>query len=127
MLAEMLYEETGKATTTRVLSADASGIDIEITLQTKGKIMGVEQSSAWTYNSKTGPDGAIRGEVLRGMREPAPHALPFLCLRESRRLQVLRRMRPRPLHDGGAGFRRERAGTSENTRCGATPPHGALR
>ena len=62
MLAEMLYEETGKATTTRVLSADASGIDVEITLQTKGKIMGVEQNSAWTYNSNTGPDGAIRGE-----------------------------------------------------------------
>ncbi len=62
MLAEMLYEETGKATTTRVLSSDASGIDLEVTLQTKGKIMGVEQNSAWTYNSNTAPDGTIHGE-----------------------------------------------------------------
>ena len=61
MLAEVLYEETGKATTTRVVSSDASGIDVEITLQTKGQILGVEQKSAWTYNSKTRPDGSIQG------------------------------------------------------------------
>ena len=61
MLAEVLYEETGKATTTRVLSSDATGIDIEVTLQTKGQILGVEQNSTWTYNSKTRPDGSIQG------------------------------------------------------------------
>ena len=61
MLTEVLYEETGKATTTRVLSSDASGINIEVTLQTKGKILGVEQNSTWTYNSKTLANGSIHG------------------------------------------------------------------
>ncbi len=61
MLAEVLYEESGKANITRVLSSDATGIDVEVTLQTKGKILGVEQKSAWTYNSKTRPDGSIHG------------------------------------------------------------------
>ena len=61
MLAEVLYEESGKANITRVLSSDATEIDVEVTLQTKGKILGVEQNSTWTYNSKTRPDGSIQG------------------------------------------------------------------
>ncbi len=61
MLAEVIYEESGKANITRVLSSDATGINVEVTLQTKGKILGVEQNSTWTYNSKTRPDGSIHG------------------------------------------------------------------
>jgi|SRR5712691_5420008 len=62
MLGEILYEETGKTTGIRVLSSEVGEVKLEVTLQTEGRIQGVEQKSTWTYWSKTRSDGSIYGE-----------------------------------------------------------------
>ncbi len=62
MLGELIYEEKGTTTGVRVLSAEAGEVKVEITLQTQGKIKGVDENSLWTYWSKTRADGSIYGE-----------------------------------------------------------------
>ena len=62
MLGEVLFKETGKTIGMRVLSADAGGVKVEVTLQTEGQIDGVAETSLWTYSSLTRPDGSIYGE-----------------------------------------------------------------
>ena len=62
MLGEIIYEETGKTTGLRVLSPEAGEVKVEVTLQTQGKIGGIEETSLWTYWSKTRSDGSIYGE-----------------------------------------------------------------
>jgi len=62
MLGEILYEEKGKTTGVRVLSSDGGEVTVEVTLQAQGKIQGMEETSMWTYWSKTRPDGTIYGE-----------------------------------------------------------------
>ncbi len=61
-LGNLLYEEKGKAIGMRVLSSDAGGTKMEVTLQTEGRIEGVDENSLWTYSSFTRPDGSIYGE-----------------------------------------------------------------
>ena len=48
----------------RVLSSDASGTTVEITLQTTGQIRGVAENCLWTYTQLTRPDGSIYGQGL---------------------------------------------------------------
>jgi hypothetical protein len=62
MLGDILYEEKGKTTGVRVLSSDGGEVTVEVTLQTQGRILGMEESSLWTYSSKTRADGTIVGE-----------------------------------------------------------------
>ena len=61
MLGEILYKETGNTIGMRVLSADEAGVNVEVTLQTKGQIGDVDETSVWTYTSLTRPDGSIHG------------------------------------------------------------------
>ncbi len=60
-LGDLILEETGQVTGTRVLSADASGASIEICLQLTGTIRGVAETTIWTYTTLTRPDGSIYG------------------------------------------------------------------
>jgi len=61
-LGDLLWEEKGKTIGMRVLSCDAAGTKVEVTLQTEGQIQGVPENSLWTYWSLTRPDGSIYGE-----------------------------------------------------------------
>ena len=60
-LGDLILDETGQVTGTRVLSADASGAKIEICLQLTGTIRGVAETTIWTYSTLTRPDGSIYG------------------------------------------------------------------
>ncbi len=60
-LGDLILDETGQVTGTRVLSADASGASIEICLQLTGTIRGVAETTIWTYTTLTRPDGSIYG------------------------------------------------------------------
>src|SRR5262245_19315663 len=62
MLGEVLFEEKGRASGIRVLSTDGGEVTLEVSLQTEGRILGIEQRSMWTYWSKTRSDGSIYGE-----------------------------------------------------------------
>ena len=61
-LGDLILDETGQITGTRVLSADASGTKIELSLQLTGTIRGVAETTLWTYTTLTRPDGSIYGE-----------------------------------------------------------------
>ena len=60
-LGDLIMEETGQVTGMRVLSTDASGTNIETSLQLTGTIRGVAQTTIWTYTTLTRPDGSIYG------------------------------------------------------------------
>ena len=45
MLGELIFEEKGTTTGVRVLSAEAAVVKVEVTLQTQGKIKGVDENS----------------------------------------------------------------------------------
>ena len=62
MLGEILYEEKGKTTGVRVLTSEGDDVKVEVSLQAQGKILGVQETSMWTYWSKTRSDGTIYGE-----------------------------------------------------------------
>jgi hypothetical protein len=62
MLGEILYEAKGKVTGVRVLSSEGGEALVEVSLQVQGRILGVEETSLWTYWSKTRSDGTIYGE-----------------------------------------------------------------
>ena len=62
MLGQILLEEKGKASGFRVLSLDPGETTVEVSLQTQGRILSVEETSLWTYWSKTRADGSIYGE-----------------------------------------------------------------
>ena len=61
-LGDLLVEETGTVTGIRVLSNDASGSKVEISMRTTGTIRGVAESTLWTYSQLTRPDGSLYGE-----------------------------------------------------------------
>ena len=62
MLGELLYEEKGKTTGIRVLSSGPEEPKIEVSIQTSGKILGIEETSLWTYWSVVRPGGVLFGE-----------------------------------------------------------------
>lgn len=62
MLGDILYEEKGKTTGVRVLTPEGNDVRVEVSLQAQGKIFGVQETSMWTYWSKTRTDGTIYGE-----------------------------------------------------------------
>ena len=61
-LGALVMEDTGTVTGIRVLSNDASGSKLEISLRTTGTIRGVAESTLWTYSQLIRPDGSIYGE-----------------------------------------------------------------
>ena len=62
MLGELIFEEKGTTSGIRVLSSEGGEVEVEVNLKTEGKILGVEETSMWTYTSKTRADGSIYGE-----------------------------------------------------------------
>jgi hypothetical protein len=62
MLGEQIGEETGKVIARRVLSTDG-GAKVEVSLQSSGKLIGVEFRSTVTYWAGIRPDGSLYGEA----------------------------------------------------------------
>ena len=60
MLGDLIGEETGKVTGFRVL--DAAGPKVEVSIQTKGKLLGSDYQGRTTYWSEMQPGGFLYGE-----------------------------------------------------------------
>jgi hypothetical protein len=60
MLGDLIAEETGKVAAIRVL--DAIGPKVEVTIQTKGKLLGSDYLGRATYWSQFQPGGSLYGE-----------------------------------------------------------------
>ena len=61
-LGDLVLDETGTITGIRVLSNDASGSKLEISLRTTGTVRGVAESTLWTYWQLVRPDGSMYGQ-----------------------------------------------------------------
>ena len=61
MLGEQIGEETGKVMVRRVISVEG-GTKVEISVQSNGKLLGVETRSNVTYLAGIRPDGSVYGE-----------------------------------------------------------------
>ena len=57
MLGELLDEARGKITGQRVLPSEGAGPKVETSLQSSGKILGVEYNEMATYVAVARPDG----------------------------------------------------------------------
>ena len=60
MLGEQIAEETGKVTSFRVV--DPVGPKVEVSIQTKGNILGSDYQGRATYTSEMQPGGFLFGE-----------------------------------------------------------------
>jgi len=60
-LGNLILDETGQVMGMRVLSNDANGVNVEVSLQITGTIRGVPENTLWTYNILTRPDGSVQG------------------------------------------------------------------
>ena len=60
-LGNLILDETGQVMGMRVLSNDANGVNVEVSLQTTGTIRRVPENTLWTYNILTRPDGSVQG------------------------------------------------------------------
>ena len=61
-LGDLILDETGNVTGLRVLSTDASGTTMEMSLQTEGTIRGTAETTYWTYTQTIRSDGSIYGQ-----------------------------------------------------------------
>jgi hypothetical protein len=63
MLGELLGEELGQITTTRVLPADGGrGPRVEVSFQSNGTLLGQHSTDMGTYIAEMRPDGSMIGE-----------------------------------------------------------------
>jgi hypothetical protein len=63
MLGELLYEESGQVTGTRVLASEVGGTPrVETSFHATGTIAGVHHEDTGTYVAAARPDGTIFGE-----------------------------------------------------------------
>ena len=62
LLGDLTYEEQGTTTGVRVLESENGCANVEVSIQTEGKIRGVEQTCLWSYWSETRADGSIHGQ-----------------------------------------------------------------
>lgn len=62
MQGEKISEGSGKVTSQRVLPNPSGGPKMETTFQSKGKLLGVEQTETGTYCAVMRPDGTLHGE-----------------------------------------------------------------
>ena len=60
MLGDQIAEETGKVTGFRVL--DAAGPTVEVSIQTKGTVLGTAYQGRMSYTSQVQPGGFLFGE-----------------------------------------------------------------
>ena len=60
MLGDLIADETGKVTGFRVL--DAAGPKVEVSIRTKGKLLGIDYEGRATYSSEMQPGGFLYGE-----------------------------------------------------------------
>ena len=60
MLGDQIAEETGKIAVMRVL--DVKGPKVEVSVHTKGKVLGIDYQGRTTYTSEVQPGGHIFGE-----------------------------------------------------------------
>ena len=60
MLGDQIAEETGKVTGLRVV--DAAGPKVEVSFQSKGKILGTDYQGRASYTSEIQPGGFLFGE-----------------------------------------------------------------
>ena len=58
-LGDLILDEAGQVTGTRVLSTDASGTNLELSLQLTGTIRGVPQTTTVSYTHLTLPTKRI--------------------------------------------------------------------
>lgn len=89
MLGEQIGEETGKVISRRVLSIDG-GAKVEVSLQTTGKLLGVETRSTTTYWATVRADGSLYGEAQG------------LVIGKGNERATFRAQGVGKLHDGGA-------------------------
>ena len=62
MLGEVIGEETGKVTGTRVLPCDGGAPKLESSFQGTGRYLGIEVTGVGTYWAVMRPDGTLYGE-----------------------------------------------------------------
>src|SRR6266849_3801751 len=62
MLGEQIGEETGKVMVRRVISVDG-GTKVEVTVQSTGRLLGIETRNNVTYCAGIRPDGSLYGEA----------------------------------------------------------------
>lgn len=62
MLGDKVYESSGKITARRVLPNPGGGPKMEISIETAGKLLGVDCAETGTYWSEVRPDGSVFGE-----------------------------------------------------------------
>mgnify|MGYP001473887237 FL=1 len=60
-LGNLILDETGQVMGMRVLSNNADGVSVEVSLQTTGTIRGVPENTLWTYTILIRPDGSLQG------------------------------------------------------------------
>jgi len=60
MLGELIYQASGKRIVRRVLSSEP--VQVEVTFEAGGKVLGVDAMEIGTYTSVIRPDGTIYGE-----------------------------------------------------------------
>ncbi len=77
MLGEIIYEETGKTTGTRVLSVENGATKVEVSVQTEGKVRGVGYNGLLTYWAETRADGSIYGEGIGSMTTKDGDVIPL--------------------------------------------------
>jgi hypothetical protein len=61
MLGEMIGEEQGRITATRVLPFDGTAMKVEVSFQGSGTLVGVETTNMGTYISTLMPNGTYNG------------------------------------------------------------------
>jgi len=62
MLGEQIGESRGKRTGRRVLWAEGSAFKVEVSLESVGKLLGVDVNEVATYWAAARPDGSLFGE-----------------------------------------------------------------
>ena len=62
MLGEQIGEETGKVMVRRVIAVDG-GTKVEVTVQSTGRLLGIETRNNVTYLAGIRPDGSLYGEA----------------------------------------------------------------
>jgi hypothetical protein len=62
MLGEQIGEEAGKVMVRRVISVDG-GTKVEVTVQSTGRLLGIETRNSVTYCAGIRPDGSLYGEA----------------------------------------------------------------
>ena len=61
MLGKQIGEETGKVIVRRVISVDG-GTKVEVSVQSTGKLIGIQIRSNVTYVAGIRPDGSVYGD-----------------------------------------------------------------